>query len=246
LADYGALGDGQIEWSPPHHFSDLHGGKGTVDESRKGLIDNASSPVFRKGLHRMHPIQCKCGAVRGHLEGTGTSSRLICYCTDCRAFARFLGQKAEVLNEQGGTEIVQVSLPRLRLTQGLDQVAAVRLSAKGMVRWYAACCKTPIGSTMANPKLGFIGLVHCALTRSRIDTDFGTTIALVNTCTALGDKKPVPRGLPGVIARFLLIAVATRVSGRYKRAQLFNSLGSPQVEPSVLAPDELARLKSAG
>ncbi len=53
----------------------------------------------------MHPIQCKCGAVRGHLEGTGTSSRLVCYCTDCGAFARFRGQEAEVLDGQGGTEI---------------------------------------------------------------------------------------------------------------------------------------------
>lgn len=191
----------------------------------------------------MHPIQCKCGAVRGHLEGTGTSSRLICYCTDCRAFARFLGQAAEVLDGQGGTEVVQVALPRLRLTQGLDRVAALRLSAKGMVRWYAACCNTPIGNTMASPKLGFIGLVHCALTRSRIDGDFGTTIALLNTKTALGDKKPVQRGLPGVIARFLWIAFATRISGQNKRSQLFTGAGSPRVEPVVLSPEELVRSK---
>lgn len=194
---------------------------------------------------KMHPIQCKCGAVRGHLEGAGVSSRLICYCTDCRAFARFLGRAADVLDVQGGTEIVQVALPRLRFSQGLDQVAAVRLGEKGAIRWYASCCKTPIGNTMADPKIAFVGLIHSSLDRARMNEDFRTTIALVNTGSALGDPKPRQRGLPGVVARFIWIVLATRISGRYKSSQLFNNSGSPKVVPTVLTPRELARLKSA-
>lgn len=27
----------------------------------------------------MHPVQCRCGALRGQLEGTGVHNRLICY-----------------------------------------------------------------------------------------------------------------------------------------------------------------------
>jgi hypothetical protein len=81
----------------------------------------------------MHPIQCKCGTLRGQLEGTGVCNRLICYCTDCRAFASFLGRTVEVLDKQGGTEIVQVAQPRLRFLQGEDRLSAVRLSEKGLV-----------------------------------------------------------------------------------------------------------------
>ncbi len=192
----------------------------------------------------MHPVQCKCGTVRGHLDGTGVHSRVICYCTDCRAFAKFLGRAAEVLDEQGGTEIVQVAQARLRFLQGEDHLAAVRLSEKGMIRWYASCCNTPIGNTMADPKVSFVGMIHSSLDRSRINHDFGAQMAILNTDTALGEPKPRQRGLLGVIARFIWIVVTTRISGQYKKSQLFNAAGSPRVVPTILTPQELVLLKN--
>ena len=192
----------------------------------------------------MHPIQCKCGTVRGQLEGTGVSSRIICYCTDCRAYIRFLDQAADVLDGQGGTEIVQVEQPRLRFSQGADHLEAVRLSDKGMVRWYASCCKTPICNTMVDPKISFAGLIHTCLDSAQMDRDFGASVAILNTDTALGDPKPKQRGLFGVIGRFIWIVAMTRISGRYRNSQLFNDLGSPLVTPSILSPQELARLKN--
>ncbi len=193
----------------------------------------------------MHSIQCQCGTVRGQLEGTGGHNRLICYCTDCRAFARYLDRAAEVLDVQGGTEIVQVAQPRLRFAQGADRIAAVRLSENGMIRWYASCCQTPIGNTMANAKVPFIGLIHSCLDHANMDKDFGTEVAILNTDTALGATKPVQRGLPGVIARFIWIVVTTRISGRYKHSHLFDAAGAPRVVPSMLTPQELSSLKGA-
>lgn len=193
----------------------------------------------------MHPIQCSCGAVRGHIEGTGSHNRIKCYCTDCRAFARFLGKSAEVLDEQGGTEVLQVAHSRLRFTQGIDQLAAIRLSDKGLVRWYAQCCKTPIGNTMVSPKMAFIGLVDTCLDSTRLDADFGADIAVANVGTALGAPKPKQRGIAGVIARFLSILVAARVSGSYKRSSLYDASGALRVEPKVLSADERAQLSDA-
>ncbi len=192
---------------------------------------------------KRHSIQCKCGSIRGQIEGTGTSSRVICYCTDCRAFADFLGQGAEVLDTQGGTEIVQVAQPRVRISQGVEQLACMRLSPNGMLRWYAACCNTPLGNTMADPKIGFIGMIHSSLDKSRMDSDFGTSIARLNTNTAIGATKPAQNGLPGVILRFIWLVLTTRFSGRYKNSLLFNSAGAPLVEASILTSEELARLK---
>ncbi len=193
-----------------------------------------------------HPIQCQCGAVRGQLAVAGASNRAICYCTDCRAFARYLGRAADVLDERGGTEIVQVAQPRLRFTQGKDRIAAVRLGEKGLIRWYASCCKTPIGNTMADAKGSFIGMIHSSLDHARMDRDFGAAVAMVNTNTALGDPKPKQRGLFGAIARFVWIVISTRISGKYKDSPLFDGSGSPIVAPTILAAPELARLKSAG
>ncbi|MBW7833628.1 MAG: hypothetical protein H3C29_10470 [Simplicispira suum] len=193
----------------------------------------------------MHPVRCKCGTVRGQLEGTGIHNRLICYCTDCRAFARFLGKAPDVLDEQGGTEILQVAQSRLHIRQGEDRLAAIRLSDKGMVRWYASCCGTPIGNTMDNPKMSFIGLIHSCLDQAQMNEDFGTNVAVVNTDTALGNPKPKQRGLLGVAARFMWIVVTSRISGRYRMSPLFNGAGLPQVEPKILPAEELANLKSA-
>ncbi|MGH8752007.1 MAG: DUF6151 family protein [Burkholderiales bacterium] len=193
----------------------------------------------------MHPIQCKCGAFRGQLEGTGAHNRVICYCTDCRAFARFLGKAPEVLDDQGGTEIVQVAQSRLRFLQGEDRLSAVRLSDKGMIRWYASCCRTPIGNTMANPKTAFIGLIHTCLDRPQMNEDFGANIAVVNADTAQGKPKPKQRGLLGVVARFMWIVVTSRISGAYRKSPLFTASGLPRVAPKILLAEELASLKSA-
>jgi hypothetical protein len=194
----------------------------------------------------MHSVQCQCGAVQGQLEGAGTHNRLICYCTDCRAFAHFLGAAPSVLDKQGGTEIVQVAQARLRFTRGEDRLAAVRLSEAGMLRWYAACCGTPIGNTMANPKVSFIGLLHTCLDREQMDRDFGVEVAVLNTDTALGTPKPKQRGALGVVARFLWILITQRIGGRYRASPLFDAIGLPRVTPKVLGAAELAKLKSAG
>lgn len=193
----------------------------------------------------MHQIQCKCGTIRGQLEGTGISNRVVCYCTDCQAFAKFLDKSNEVLDVHGGTEIVQVAQPRLTFSQGQAHLAAVRLSEKGMVRWYAACCKTAIGNTMINPKVSFIGLIHSSLDRSKMDKDFGRNVAEVNTNAAIGEPKPKQRGLLGVMLRFIGIVLTARIGGRYRKSQLFNESGAPIVRPTVLTAEELGRLKSA-
>lgn len=191
----------------------------------------------------MHPIQCACGAVRGQIEGSGAHNRLICYCTDCRAFAHFLGKGREVLDAQGGTEIVQVAQPRLRFLQGEERLSAVRLSEKGVIRWYAACCSTPIGNTLADPKVSVIGLVHCCLDTARITEDFGSNVAVVHAAAALGDSKPKQRGFLGVITRILWIVYTNLVRGRYKRSPLFNESGAPRIVPTILSSEELAKLK---
>ena len=115
----------------------------------------------------MHRLQCQCGSIRANIDSAGTSNRIICYCTDCRAFARFLA-RPDVVDARGGTEIIQVAQSRVRITRGKERLAAIRLTENGMVRWYASCCRTPIGNTMINPKMGFIGLVHSCLDHTQL------------------------------------------------------------------------------
>src|SRR5271170_7107234 len=105
------------------------------------------------------PLRCRCGAVRGVMTDVSpvTGNRVICHCNDCQAFARFLGQDG-VLDARGGTDIFQVAPSQIRVTEGADHLVCVRLSEKGLFRWYAGCCKTPIGN-MAGARFPFIGVV---------------------------------------------------------------------------------------
>lgn len=192
----------------------------------------------------MHPIQCRCGALRGSLSLGGTSNRVRCYCTDCRAFVRHLGQGESGLDAQGGAGLVHVAQARLRFTAGQEQLAALRLSPRGMLRWHTRCCGTPVGSTLADPKMGFIGLSDLALDRARLDADFGAAVAQVNTDTALGAPKPAARGLFMTMARGAVIIGGARLSGAWRQSPLFDAAGAAVVAPVVLAKDEVARLKA--
>lgn len=194
----------------------------------------------------MHTLQCQCGTVRAQLTGSGLATRVLCYCTDCRAFARFLGQPERVLDRQGGTEIVQVSQGRVRFSAGKEQLKAVRLTEKGMVRWYADCCKTPIGNTMPNRGISFVGLIHSALDHSRMEEDFGPLTCVANVGTALGEPKPKQRGVAGVIFRFIRLVAGARLSGEYRNSPFFDASGTLIAQPTVLSADALALLKRDG
>lgn len=188
----------------------------------------------------MHPVQCRCGAFRARLEGHGLHNRVICYCANCQAFARALDKASETLDVQGGTEVVQLAQTRLRFEQGEEQLAVLRLGENGMLRWYASCCATPIGNTMLNPKMPFIGLVHTCLDPARMDKDFGTEVSVVNVKSALGKPKPRARGFLGVLMRLVRISAGSRFRGSWRGSPLFDESGNPRVTPRILTAEELA------
>ena len=97
-------------------------------------------------------LRCRCGHVRGVASEVAPYAgfRVVCYCQDCQAFARFL-ERPDVLDAAGGTEIFQMPTGRVRLTAGTDAVRCLHFSKK-VFRWYTDCCRTPIGNT-AGPAL---------------------------------------------------------------------------------------------
>jgi hypothetical protein len=188
-----------------------------------------------------HPLQCQCGTIKGVVADPGNSNHCVCYCKDCQAFAHFLGKVDATLDERGGSEIIQVLPRNLTFTQGIESLACVRLTEKGLLRWYAACCNTPIGNTLATPKLSFIGLVHNCLENNAppLNDSFGPVRAWVNTNGAKGDPKPKVAGQGPVIWWFLTTVLKARFNGDYKRTPLFRAdTGMPVVTPRILSSTE--------
>ena len=198
-----------------------------------------------------HPLQCRCGTLKGLVHDPGNSNHGVCYCRDCQAFAHFLGRASEVLDERGGTEVIQ-TLPRnVVFTQGIEALACMRLTPKGLVRWYAGCCKTPIGNTLATPKLSFVGLVHTCLEGASeapgsLDPVFGPVRCWVNPSGAKGEPKPKVAGQWQVLGWFFRKVLVARLNGDYRQTPFFEAAtGKPVVTPRILTEAEHAQLKGA-
>lgn len=114
-------------------------------------------------------LRCRCGDVSGTLREVSpkTINRAVCYCDDCQAFLYWL-DRADLLDRQGGTDLVQVAPSSVTLHRGQDRVRGMRLSPKGMFRFYASCCKTPLGNTVKPTVLPFIGVAVGAFPKAEI------------------------------------------------------------------------------
>ena len=113
-------------------------------------------------------------------------TRVVCYCRDCQAYAHALGNPGAALDALGGTHIVAALQQHVAFTNGADSLACLSPTERGLRRWYASCCNTPIANTVRNPKLSHVGLVHTCLAKSpaSLEADYGPARAQVNTSNA--------------------------------------------------------------
>lgn len=193
-------------------------------------------------------LQCSCGKLRGELTDTGGANHARCYCRSCQAFAGYVGRADEVLDGLGGTEVIQTSPSKVVITEGADQLACLRLTQKGLLRWYAACCRTPVGNTLATPKVAFVGLIHSCLEgegQPPLDQVFGPVKAVANTSGARSRDKPKQTGLGPAILRLLAMGARARLTGAWRRTPFFRAGGEPVVQPHVLTREEHDRVMAA-
>lgn len=195
-----------------------------------------------------HPLRCRCGTVQGRVaEPQRAMGRGVCYCKDCQAYAHFLGRAADVLDVHGGTDVVAIHPQHVVLTQGLDAMTCMSLSPRGLLRWYASCCRTPIGNTARNPKLAYVGLVHTALEGAGvpIERSFGPVTMRLNTASATIAVNEKSHGVARSALRFIGSMLGARLGGSYKRTPFFDAAsGMPVVAPHVLTKAERERLGS--
>lgn len=150
-------------------------------------------------MERDVELGCKCAAVAGRVQAVSaaTVNRVICYCADCQTFLHHLG-RAELLDAQGGSDIIQVAPARVSFQRGRQNIAAIRLGPRGPYRFYASCCRTPLGNTV-KPSLPFIGLVFEALVEARDparrEALFGPPRGRIWGSSAIGTPPPGSTGM---------------------------------------------------
>jgi hypothetical protein len=198
-----------------------------------------------------HPVRCNCGALTGTVEHERFANHSICYCKDCQAFARFLGREADLLDARGGCENIQVLPKDVTFQKGRQHLACVRLSETGLLRWYAACCNTPVGNTPvgntpATSKLPFVGLSRACLESSSpaVAKSFGPVRFCMFTSGARGQPKPEPFGRGGVTLWFIHNRLRARFTGGFRKNPFFDmATDRPIAALKVLSPAERDRLR---
>jgi hypothetical protein len=195
-------------------------------------------------------LRCQCGAMKGVAADVSpeTGNHIVCYCDDCQAYARFLGS-AGILDARGGTEIFQTSRSRLRFTEGEEHLCCMRLSQKGLMRWFAGCCRTPVGNTVASAHVPFVGIPHSFIDPGvgrSLDDVLGPVIAFAQARFATGTppEGAHPKVPLGLIGRSLRLLATARFAGKGRPSPFFHpSTHAPIVLPQVLTPAERDQLR---
>jgi hypothetical protein len=188
-------------------------------------------------------LECLCGAVHGLARDVSakTANRVVCMCADCQSFAHHLG-RADLLDAHGGSDIIQLAPDAVSFDRGTDKIAALRLGPKGPYRWYATCCKTPLGNT-AKPSLPFVGIVYEAFREARDpqrrDEVFGPSRASMYGRDAIGEPPPGSTKLNiGFLAHTLRMILGWKLRGRAWPHPFFDRASEPKFPVSVLSREE--------
>jgi len=192
-------------------------------------------------------LRCRCGEVRAVVKDPSpkTVNRVICYCDDCQAFAHQLG-RSDLLDVHGGTDVVQVAPASLTFVRGQDKIAAVRLSPKGLFRWYATCCNTPVGNTLT-PSVPFVGVVAKAFETDGQDPDalFGRPVGTNLGKFAIGDVQGKTNGVSlSLLLRVLRLVLGWRLTGKTWPHPFFErGSGTPRYPVIVLSREQRDALR---
>lgn len=194
-------------------------------------------------------LTCACGGLRGELKINPVfGQRVVCMCADCQAFAHFLSLQDALLDENGGTEVYQTTPSAITITKGANNLACMRLSQKGLMRWYASCCNSPVANTAPSAGLPFASLLIKFI---RLDSEDARYTALgpirVRVNAREGYGTPPPQAHATVPKGFLLKSglrlLRAKLKGQARPSAFFEpASGDPIATPKVLSSDERAAL----
>ncbi len=191
-------------------------------------------------------IQCDCGKFRAELTQfpKNTPGRLICYCDDCQAFLHYL-KRPELLDENGGTEIIPAYPADIKIIAAQDVVKCVRLHPQGMYRFFTSCCLTPIANTdPTRPWAGINRRMYITKDSTILDRELGPVKSSIMGKYAKGTP---PVGTPqtfdfkGMIT-VLPFIIKGKILGKAKHSPFFNN-GEAIVAPIVLTAEERSKIE---
>lgn len=185
-------------------------------------------------------LSCHCQAITAVVRSIkpGKGTRLECYCNDCQAFAKHLAPQGGILNQYGGTQVLQIAPSMIEILQGHQHLRCTRLTRKGLYRWHSACCNTPIANTVSR-KIPFVGLARAFMSDDQdIDRLLGPVFGAVKVEDALsglpdldklmGDKQKIK-------FKVIVKIIVWKLLGKNSPNCFYENDGRAVVKPQVLS-----------
>lgn len=178
-------------------------------------------------------FSCRCGSLCGHLAAAGVKpgARILCHCADCRAVELYHGCDDPTGH---GVDLFQVSPDMVTIDRGAEHLRLLQLSKRGLYRWYAVCCGTPLFNGLRNPKMPFMAI------RSVLFQEpdrLGRIIA--EAFVPQQGKPPIHKNAGRMTFKLASRMIAAWVSGRWRLTPLFDmSTRLPKAQPQILSKEE--------
>ena len=184
-------------------------------------------------------LSCQCKTITGVVRAIkpGKGMRLVCYCSDCQTFAKHLAPAGGILNQYGGTQILQIAPSMIEILQGQQHLRCTRLTRKGLYRWHSACCDTPIANTVSR-KIPFVGLAYEFISDDQdVDGLIGPVVGtnkVANSIPGLPDRAKIA----GESRTIKILAIAKiilwKLLGKSNPNPFYANDGRAVVKPQVL------------
>ncbi|WP_050532043.1 DUF6151 family protein [Pseudaestuariivita atlantica] len=169
---------------------------------------------------------CACGTVRWSVDAAGARSgtHTICYCRDCRAWARSLGI-GDQLVPGGGLRLFITQPGHMEVTGDTSALVCTRLSPKGLERWSTACCNTPVASHVP----GWAPMAGVTAASLPDPSVLGPVRLIYGAKGALpGHDAPTRnRGVKRLMIRLLFSSLWGHVTGRSRRTPFYRDGARP-------------------
>jgi hypothetical protein len=186
--------------------------------------------------HITHTCRCGQTAITITVPAKSAGTRVRCYCADCQTAALLHAGAEDMLTAAGGTDIWQTTPDHIEITKGQAHLKILRLSPKGLFRWHAGCCSTPMLNTLPNLKLPFVGAVLRQSQSAEADRIYGAVQCHASVASARPGQgapsrdKGIKRAGAAVLRRMALVLM----SGRAKLSPLRQPDGAPIAPVEVI------------
>ena len=173
------------------------------------------------------PFSCRCGEVTGalHRVDPAEGTHVVCHCNSCRSAMEKAGLGEEA---QDGVALFQTTPDHIEIATGIARLAPRRFSPKGLLRWHATCCNTPMFNTLPGPAIPFAGVLVRNLEGTAA---LGPVIA--HGFVDKGNGKQGHENGATVIWRVIKRAALARLTGKARSNPFVERDGQPTAQPQL-------------